>query len=73
MSILYPGKMSEEQDKRGAGGGKWRSGGTDRGMHNPFTGKLFVYERLSGQNGQKSEKNGTTAGKCSHKPTDGSV
>lgn len=35
MSILYPGKMSEEQDKRGAGGGKWRSGGTDRGMQIP--------------------------------------
>ena len=40
MSILYPGKMSEEQ---GAGGGKWRSGGTDRGMHNPFTGKQYTW------------------------------
>lgn len=32
-----------QKSKRGAGGDKWRSGGTDRGMHNPFTGKQYTW------------------------------
>lgn len=46
QNVIYehfvpPGRC--QKSKRGAGGGKWRSGGTDRGMHNPFTGKQYTW------------------------------